>query len=143
MTYVLGVFKCFWDDVTALIVDNCAKNKSVAFKACTPLIGCASHRFNLAVQRIMGKEEELPEQIRMLISKLKTLLLGATLLQLTPLCLITRNTIRWSSTFDMNSRYMRLRAFLVDLASFDIDDLCLHSSQNRRVYSLTVRLKDL
>ena len=143
MTYVLGVFKCSWDDVTALIGENCATNKSNANMACIPLIGCASHRFNSAVQRIMGKEEELLEKINRLMSKLKTLLLGAKLLQLTPLRPITRDTTRWSSTFDIISRYVRLREFLVDLGSSDTDDLCLNSSENRRVDSLPVRLKDL
>ena len=118
-------------------------NKSIANKACRPLTGCASHRFNLAVQRIMGKEEELREKINRLMSKLKKLLSGAKLFQLTPLRPITRNTTRWISTFDMISRYVRLREFLVDLASSDIDDLCLNSSQNRRVDSLLVRLQDL
>lgn len=45
MTYVLAVFKCSWNDVTALISENCARNKSIANKACNPLIGCTSHRF--------------------------------------------------------------------------------------------------
>lgn len=43
-TYVLGVCKCSWD-VTALIGDNCATNRSIANEAGQLLIGCASTRF--------------------------------------------------------------------------------------------------
>ena len=42
-----------------IIADNCNTNKAVAKQLDKLFIGCASHRFNLAVKDIIGTEESL------------------------------------------------------------------------------------
>ncbi len=55
--FVLGLFDKSIDDVVALIVDNCSTNHSVAEKVSTSFIGCASHRYNLAVQDVSNPSD--------------------------------------------------------------------------------------
>ena len=119
------------------------ENKAIANRACVPLIGCASHRFNLAVQDLLSEEEAALSKVNHLMVKLGTLLLGAKLRKLTPLRPKTRNMTRWSSSFEMILRYVRLREFLPKLDSSEIDRLSLTSTENRRIDSLLEQLKTL
>jgi hypothetical protein len=48
--FVLGYYGKWWNNVAALIGDNCCTNQSLATKANSYFIGCASHRFNLAMK---------------------------------------------------------------------------------------------
>jgi hypothetical protein len=50
LEYVLQLYGKSWNNVAALIGDNCTTNLSFAGKANTYFIGCASHRFNLAMK---------------------------------------------------------------------------------------------
>ncbi|RHY87890.1 hypothetical protein DYB35_009131 [Aphanomyces astaci] len=46
------------DAVTLLVGDNCAVNQCMArIIMCAPLVGCASHRFNLAVRQFLENHE--------------------------------------------------------------------------------------
>ena len=49
LVFVLGIYEKDIGDVAAIIGDNCATNPALARLAGLPFIGCASHRFNLAV----------------------------------------------------------------------------------------------
>lgn len=66
------------------------------------------------------------------MTKLKTVLLSARQLKLTPLQKITRNATHWSSTYEMAARYSRTRDFLPKLSVQKVDELCQSSSKNRR-----------
>lgn len=143
ITYILGLYEKTWDDVCCIIGDNCNTNKAVANNASVALIGCASHRFNLAVQDLLAEEEMLISKINCLMVKLRTLLLSAQLLKLTPLRPKTRNTTRWSSSFEMVSRYMLIKEFLRKLDSDEVDNLCPTPAENRRIEALLKQLKVL
>eukprot|EP00171_Calliarthron_tuberculosum_P022692 IDg22692t1 len=67
-------------------------NKTVNNVVC--LIGCASHRFNLAVNGILKDHEDFLSTINALMGKLKGLLLGAKLRDLTQLVPRSRNITR-------------------------------------------------
>ena len=49
LDYVLGLFGKTWENVVCIIGDNCNANKCIAYLRGVPFVGCASHRFNLAV----------------------------------------------------------------------------------------------
>ncbi len=53
LTYILEVYQKSWSNVDALIGDNCKTNKAPSFKTKKPLIGCSSHRFNLAIRNFL------------------------------------------------------------------------------------------
>ena len=50
-------------NVMCLIGDNCSVNQSIARTMDVPLIGCASHKFNLAVRKWMEGQPQLNEII--------------------------------------------------------------------------------
>ena len=64
-------------NVCCITGDNLSTNKRISDISRTPLIGCASHRFYLAVQSILSEEEELLSHIARIMNKLKCLLLSA------------------------------------------------------------------
>ena len=85
-------------------------NKALANTSNLPLIGCASHRFNLAVKeyikskmQILDKANNLMAKVTQTCGKIK----GTT--QLKP---VRKNETRWTSMFAMIERYMKLRHIL-------------------------------
>ncbi|KAE9018887.1 hypothetical protein PF011_g6069 [Phytophthora fragariae] len=60
-------------DVVYLVGDNCAVNSKLADLLDIPLVGCASHRLNLAVQVFMADYEPLLGKIQELMRKLRNL----------------------------------------------------------------------
>lgn len=78
-----------------------------------PLVGCASHRLNLAVQ-LMYSENENPAYFRMvdkvqaLMVDLKTLKNKVKVAMHTSLCPQLRNDTRWGSTYAMLVKYLKL-----------------------------------
>ncbi|RLN69417.1 hypothetical protein BBJ28_00010363 [Nothophytophthora sp. Chile5] len=62
-----------------LVGDNCSVNRRLATLMGVPLVGCASHRLNLAVQQdLQGHEADLA-QLQTLMAKLRTLTQSAKL----------------------------------------------------------------
>ena len=47
------------NDIICLVGDNCAVNQSMARILGVPLLGCASHKFNLAVRRWISEQSDL------------------------------------------------------------------------------------
>ena len=112
LTFTLSVFNKDWTNVSALIGDNCATNKAVANSTGVGFIGCASHRFNLAVQDILVQHDDIITIVNDLMKKLRNLVPAAKLRQFTPLAAKTRNDTRWSSTYQMISRYFEIRSMI-------------------------------
>jgi hypothetical protein len=50
--------------VICLVGDNCSVNQSMAHIMKVPLLGCASHKFNLAVQRWIDEQPDLSQIIK-------------------------------------------------------------------------------
>ncbi len=63
-------------DIICLVGDNCSVNQSMAQTLKVPLLGCASHKFNLAVRRWISSKPELT----LIINKVSVLLLSAVLI---------------------------------------------------------------
>jgi hypothetical protein len=76
------------------------------------------------------------------MSKLKNLIPAAKLRKLTHLKAKTRNTPRWSSTFEMILRYIKIRDFLPLLGINDLDELLLTVRENRDIDSICDETKD-
>lgn len=98
-------------NIVCVIGDNCPTNKAVADKLKVPLVGCASHRFNLAVNSYLEDYESVLEKISRISTKLRTIKNSAYLRNKTPLRPVLRNSTRWSSTYLMVQRFFELKQF--------------------------------
>lgn len=96
-------------NVVFFCADNCSVNTKLSNDTGIPLVGCASHRLNLAIQKYLGKHDALLTKIDQLMKKLQTIKFAARLREHTHLSAVRRNTTRWSSTFAMVERYLKLK----------------------------------
>jgi hypothetical protein len=141
--FILDLYGKWWNNVVALIGDNCSTNHSFAGKCKTYFIGCASHRFNLAMKSHLEKHEEMLKQVNGIMISLKGLIPSAKLRSHTDLKPHCRNQTRWSSTYQMLNRYTQIRDFLPLLEIDELDEKLLNNRQNRDVDSLIEELNDL
>ncbi|ETK86180.1 hypothetical protein L915_09165, partial [Phytophthora nicotianae] len=86
-------------------------NKRLARLMEALLVGCASHRLNLAVRNFLAPCEEELDQVQLLIKHLRTIKQAAKL-RYTSLKPKLRQETRWWSTYSMLVRYFELREFL-------------------------------
>ena len=105
-----------------------------------PLIGCASHRLNLAVQSLYAEGTDFynaVNKVNSLMVELGSLKNTFKLRVKTSLCVIKRNDTRWGSTFAMLKRYLDLQPVLPQ-CSFkrDCKDKFLTVPENRLINEL-------
>ncbi|ETL27883.1 hypothetical protein L916_18647 [Phytophthora nicotianae] len=74
-----------------------------------PLIGCASNRCNLAVNSYLEEHKTTVDAVSALMAALRTVNNRAALREHTPLAPLMPHATRWSSTYDMVARYVRIR----------------------------------
>ncbi|CAM9297017.1 unnamed protein product, partial [Ectocarpus fasciculatus] len=122
--------------VEFLSADNCSTNRALSRKTGIPMIGCYSHKLNLAVNGLVGKEEKKnragvitqaangsrPEvnKLDKLMGSLKTLKNSALLRPLTKLRPERKNATRWYSLFHMLVKWKRIRQFVHTIEDFEV-----------------------
>ena len=107
------------DNIICLVGDNCSVNKSMARLLRVPLIGCGSHKFNLAIRKWISNQPQLEEiilRVAGVMKKASTLKISAQLRKLTALHTVRENDTRWSSTFEMIKRFFRIQTELSAIA---------------------------
>ena len=127
------------EDVLFLVADNTAVNPATARELHCPFIGCASHRFNLAVKEFMQPHEESLQNINDLMLKLSTLKIAGALRKRTDLKPIKRNVTRWSSTYSMLNRFFALKDILPALNNPEVN---VFIPDGRKMNELEGLLKD-
>ena len=67
----MELYRRNWNDILFVVCDNCNTNKAIADKFMVPMIGCASHRFNLAVKEYLNSNnfEIVIEKVNDLMKK--------------------------------------------------------------------------
>ena len=118
---ILKIFQKSLDDVIFYSGDNCRVNTKLSNETKIPLIGCASHRLNLAIQEHLKLHSNLLDKVDTLMKKLQTIKYTARLRDEqsdteVKLVAIRRNVTRWSSTFTMVKRYLQLHKYIASLA---------------------------
>ncbi|KAG2897700.1 hypothetical protein PC114_g14578 [Phytophthora cactorum] len=113
-----------------------------------PFIGCASHRFQLAVNDFLADKELLLAKIHALMKHLSTIKCRAALRKVTPPAHVLRNVTRYSSTFNMVERYVKLRPALLSTdhataAKHDIARFLLCDEESEHVEERLETLIDL
>jgi BED zinc finger len=107
------------EDILCLVGDNCAVNKKMAADLGVPILGCASHKFNLAVRVWIKSQPQLAmiiNKVSMVMKKASTLKVAAKLRQLTAYSTVRENDTRWSSTYQMIKRFFKIQSHLSVLA---------------------------
>jgi hypothetical protein len=127
------------ESILFLVGDNTNTNPATATKLGVPFIGCASHRFNLAVQSYLDTYDEIITSINNLMKVLTNVKKAGKLRMNTPLEPVTRNVTRWSSTYSMVERFFRLKEHL---DQSDVD-LLRHIPSGPQVVLLEALRKDL
>ena len=141
--FVLSVYGKTWDNVVCFTADNCSVNKSISNKTQKAMVGCHSHRFNIALQQILNEHSTMIEQINRIMLKLKNVIPAAKLEKFTKYKAKPRNTTRWSSTFEMLKRFQLIRPHLRKLQIDDIDKDIPTRRENEEIDDLVKRLEKL
>jgi hypothetical protein len=94
------------------------------------------------VKTYLEAYDDTLQKINDIMSKLKNLIPAAKLRKLTHLKAKTRNATRWSSTFEMILRYIKIRDFLPLLEINELDELLLTVSENCEIDSICEEMKD-
>lgn len=139
----LELFKKSLDNVVAFIADNCSTNKSAARISVVPMIGCASHRFNLAVMDIVNQNKKEVEKVRSLMVILRQLIPAAALREETILKAILAFPTRWGSYHAMVKRYLEIREFLPSLDIPSVEDAIPSPSETRKLQEILQVFDDL
>ena len=100
-------------NVLFLVADNCNTNKALSRIANIPMIGCASHRLNLACKLMLEEYSEELKLIHEFMVFVSTQANNKKLREITDLCPVERNTTRWSSSFEMIKRYLLLHDLII------------------------------
>ncbi|KAG3235716.1 hypothetical protein PI124_g19261 [Phytophthora idaei] len=124
-----------------IVADNCATNQAIATRLGVPLIGCASHRFNLAVCRYLEDYKPLIDQVQTLCIHLRYPNNAAELARHTHYKPLKSNATRWSSTYQMLARYVKIRDAIKMVAA--VEDLLPRPSIHRQVVQLVNKLEAL
>lgn len=122
-------------NIVCLVGDNCSVNQSMSKILKVPLIGCGSHKFNLAIRKWISNQpglEDIIQKVALVMKKASTLKVSAQLRKLTSLHTVKANDTRWSSTFEMCARFFRIQSELSavdDLiplipSLYEVDTLC-------------------
>lgn len=88
-------------NAVAFVEDSCFVNKALESSVKRPLIGCASHCYNLAFQFMLKKHEVWLDKLQKLVLKLKYIIPASKLRNSFLYCMVTCNKTRWSSTLAM------------------------------------------
>ncbi|ETN20254.1 hypothetical protein PPTG_03293 [Phytophthora nicotianae INRA-310] len=83
-------------------------NVAIARKTSVSVIGCTSHRMNLAMQALMSDYTDLLEKVHRLMSKLNTIQNRHRLREADALMPTFGNATGWSSTFAIIDRYFQI-----------------------------------
>ncbi|KAG3200898.1 hypothetical protein PC128_g4296 [Phytophthora cactorum] len=141
-TYIQNILMIFGQSGESLkffIGDNCTTNQMTATMLGVPLVGCASHRFNLATKNVLAEHEEMVGAVRALMVALRTMKNRAELRRRTSLAPLRANTTRWSSTFMTLERYVRIRDAIKRVDA--VYDLVPKPAAHRRIIALVESLK--
>ncbi|ETP03122.1 hypothetical protein F441_19885 [Phytophthora nicotianae CJ01A1] len=134
MRNILSTFHQSESSLAFLIGDNCTTNQAAATYLGVPLIGCASYRFNLAVNSYLEEHKTTVDAVSALMAALRTVNNRAALREHTPLAPLRPNATRWSSTYDMVARYVRIRDEIKQVDA--VLDLIPKAAMHRKIGAL-------
>ena len=136
------------EDLDFLSGDNCSTNTAISDRmpANTPLVGCAAHRFNLAMKAWFSEEplKTLIEKVEALSGKLSTTKMSTRLRNTVGKVAKKRQETRWQGTTNMIKRYIELRPHLLGMEdlSDEIASLIPSVAEHRVFLDLTDKIRE-
>ncbi|RLN49244.1 hypothetical protein BBJ28_00015265 [Nothophytophthora sp. Chile5] len=127
--------------VCFLVDSNCSTDQSVATKLRVPLIGCASHLFDLAVYQVLEDSQTQIDLIHSLMIQLRQVKNATTLSKATRLKPIKTNATRWSATFLMLQRYVKIRDTILTVNT--VEEYVPRGNAHHRIVALIDKLEEL
>lgn len=112
LSMILGMYGKSDTNIICLIGDNCAVNQSMSKILKASLVGCGSHKFNLAVRKWISNQPQLEKIIQCIANVMKkasTLKVSAQLRKPTTVRTVRENDTRWSSTVMMVARFFEIQ----------------------------------
>lgn len=141
--YVLTCYSMSWETVVAIIAERCAVKRCLGNRVDLPLIGCASHRFKLAVQDKLNEENGIAQEVHSAVKSVRYGLLADRLRIFIPFCPLSMNDTRWSSSFCMLQRYVKLRRFLNKLNDTKLDIFLFSPAEECKVDNILDLIKEM
>lgn len=143
--HTLDIYGKCLKNVCVLSADNCETNRSISRKTNIPLVGCSSHKFNLAVKHHLESPEHRGaiKAVHDLMVELRKLKNAAKLRKLGVQAPKLENETRWSSTFNMLKRYFEIFDAVETIGTMSIQDKLPTRVQHRHLEELMVQLKQM
>jgi hypothetical protein len=147
-TFIKDTLKYYdmdFDLAFCVVGDNCSTNRLTAELLGLPLVGCASHRANLAVELFLARN--LPTEVAKvtgLMSHLSNVKAGARLRLITPLRATKRNATRWTGASKMLKKYVRFQeANCIDKTDKTIVAIAPDNEEDARICEVQPKLDNL
>jgi hypothetical protein len=110
-------------DLLFLVANNTNTNSEAADLLEVPLIGCASHRFNLAVQKFLEQRQNVLKNIHRIMVLLFGVKRVRMLRKLTDLEPVTMDATSWSSKHALLERYFQLEEYIKEMNDAELETL--------------------
>ena len=150
ITFIEGTLSIYGKslgDVCVFVGDNCETNQSISRKTGIALIGCYSHKFNLAVKAHLDecREKNAIAAVHDLMVELRTLKNAARLRKLGVKAAKVNNATRWSSIFEMIKRYFEIIEQVECIETTSVQEKLLMRSEHKMlpVEDVMIRLKQM
>ena len=118
LSKVLLLYGKTCDSILCLLGDNCSNNQLMGQTLKVPFIGCASHKFNLAVRKLIAEQPDqnaIIQKVSTVMKKTSTLKIAAQRCEFTDYKPIRENKTRWLSTYQM-IKYLKIQIKLSSAA---------------------------
>ena len=102
---VLDTYSLDATQIIFVVCDHASVNIAIARKTGVPMIGCASHRMNLALREFLSPHDKILGKLHDLMTKLDTSKNRHHLRKLGGLMPVLNNDTRWSSYFSITCRF--------------------------------------
>ncbi|KAF4141620.1 hypothetical protein GN958_ATG09156, partial [Phytophthora infestans] len=122
-----------------IVGNNASVNGSIERKIKLPLIGCASHRLNLAVQSHIAQYDKEVEKVAALMRLLQTSKQKTVLRKMECSMPVIKNPTRWSSSYRMINRNLEMTDYIDGMGT----DLTALLPAPREKIKLKSRFEDL
>lgn len=144
----LELYNRTWEAVMVVVSGNCFVNQNLGAEGDIPVLGCASHQFNIAMNTFLEPHSEIVGKVNVETKKLATFKGRICLKKVTSLRPRLKKDNHWTSTYKMLLRYAKLQPELQKLKYCTLTNCGAHNAiltpeEDRTVIEMLSNLKDL